>query len=410
MLSRRKLLKRFSGLPLVGGFIAGSSIPSRADDHEEEDEKKVARDYFAELGVKPIINAAGAYTTMTASLMPEEVLDAYRQTAGEYVSLDGLHDAVGKKIAELVGCPAAMVTAGAASAMTLATAGVLTGLDEEKAKRIPIDLRGMKNEVIVQNSHIVGYTHAIINCGVKLVVVESERELIKAINRKTAMLYFTDEYNLEGDVQYERFVEIGKEHEIPTFIDAAAGIPPRENLWRFTKMGFDLVAISGGKAIRGPQSAGLLMGRKDLIAAARFNGPPSADRIGRGMKVNKEEMVAMWIAVERFLKIDYEKEYEAWKMQIDWLKKQFESIDGLKAESVIPQSPNTVPTLVLTFEKGAFSKTGFEVNKALIDGDPAVAVARPREDGFNITTWMLQPERLGTVAVRVKEELLKARA
>ncbi len=408
MLSRRKLLKRFSGLPLVGGFVAGSGLPNQAA-AEDEEETKVARDYFGELGVRPIINAAGAYTTMTASLMPEEVLDAHRQTAGEYVSLNGLHDAVGKKIAELVGCEAAMVTAGAASAMTLATAGVLTGLDEDKAKRIPVDLRGMRNEVIVQKSHVVGYTHAIINCGVKLVVVESERELIKAINRKTAMLYSTDAHNLDGAVQHERFVEIGKEYGIPTFNDAAAGIPPRENLWKFTKMGYDLVAISGGKAIRGPQSAGLLLGKKDLVAAARFNGPPSSDRIGRGMKVNKEEMVAMWIAVERFLEIDYEKEYESWKMQIDWLKDQFASIDGLKTESVIPQSPNTVPTLVLTFEKGAFSKSGFEVNKALLDGDPAVAVARPREDGFNVTTWMLQPERLGTVALRVKEELLKAK-
>lgn len=408
MLSRRKLLKRFSGLPLVGGFVAGSGLPNQAA-AEDEEETKVARDYFGELGVRPIINAAGAYTTMTASLMPEEVLDAHRQTAGEYVSLNGLHDAVGKKIAELVGCEAAMVTAGAASAMTLATAGVLTGLDEDKAKRIPVDLRGMRNEVIVQKSHVVGYTHAIINCGVKLVVVESERELIKAINRKTAMLYSTDAHNLDGAVQHERFVEIGKEYGIPTFNDAAAGIPPRENLWKFTKMGYDLVAISGGKAIRGPQSAGLLLGKKDLVAAARFNGPPSSDRIGRGMKVNKEEMVAMWIAVERFLEIDYEKEYESWKMQIDWLKDQFASIDGLNTESVIPQSPNTVPTLVLTFEKGAFSKSGFEVNKALLDGDPAVAVARPREDGFNVTTWMLQPERLGTVALRVKEELLKAK-
>lgn len=409
MLSRRKLLKRFSGLPLVGGVIAGSAIQSNADECKEE-AKKVVRDYFGELGVKPIINAAGAYTTMTASLMPEEVLDAYRATAGEYVSLDGLHDAVGQKIADLVGCEAAMVTAGAASAMTLATAGVLTGLDEDKAKRIPIDLRGMKNEVIVQKSHIVGYTHAITNCGVKLVMVESERELIKAINRKTAMLYFTDAHNLDGAVQHERFVEIGKEYGIPTFNDAAAGIPPRENLWKFTKMGYDLVAISGGKAIRGPQSAGLLLGNKDLVAAARFNAPPASDRIGRGMKVNKEEMVAMWIAVERFLEIDYEKEYEGWKMQVDWLKEQFASIDGLKAESIIPQSPNTVPTLVLTFKKGAFSKSGFDVQKALLDGDPSVAIARPREDGFNVTTWMLQPERLGTLAVRVREELLKARA
>ena len=220
-----------------------------------------------------------------------------------------------QKVAEMLKCEAAMITAGAASAMTLATAGVLTGLDEEKAKRIPVDLSGMKNEVIVQKAHIVGYTHAIINCGVKLVVVESEAELLKAINSQTAMLYFTEEHNSEGSVQFERFVEIGKEYEIPTFIDAAAAIPPRDNLFKYTQMGFDLVAISGGKAIRGPQSAGLLIGKKDLIAAARFNGPPSSDRIGRGMKVNKEELVAMWIALERFLEIDYEAEYQSWKNQ-----------------------------------------------------------------------------------------------
>lgn len=403
MLSRRKLLKRLTSLPIIGGTLAGGTLSVRA----AEEEVEVPRDYFGELGIKPIINAAGAYTTMTASLMPEEVLDAYRQTAGAFVSLNDLHDAVGERIAKMIGCEAAMVTAGAASAMTLATAGVLTGMDEDKAKRIPIDLSGMKNEVIVQKSHIVGYTHAIINCGVKLVVIESERELLDAINESTAMLYFTDEHNHDGAVQYEALVKIGKDHGIPTFIDAAAGIPPRENLYRFTKMGFDLVAISGGKAIRGPQSTGLLLGRKDLIAAARFNGPPSSDRIGRGMKVNKEEMVALWIAVERFVEMDYDAEYARWETQIDWLDKQLSTIEGIRTESFIPSSPNTVPTLKLTFENGAFSSTGFEVQKALIEGTPAVAVARPREDGFNITTWMLQPENLATVAIRVKEELLR---
>ena len=405
MLSRRKLLKRLSSLPIVGGAVAGGALTANA----EEEAKPPPRDYFGELGIKPVINAAGAYTSMTASLMPEEVLDAYRQTADQYVPLDPLHDAVGEKIAELVGCEAAMVTAGAASAMTLATAGVLTGMDEEKAKRIPIDLSGMKNEVIVQKSHIVGYTHAIINCGVKLVLVETKQELLDAINDNTAMLYFTELHNLDGEVQAEEFVKIGKDHDIPTFIDAAAAIPPRENLYRYTKMGFDLVAISGGKAIRGPQSTGLLMGRKDLIAAARLNGPPASDRIGRGMKVNKEEIVALWIAVERFTQIDYEAEYEGWKTQIDWLEEQLSPIKGLATENFIPHSPNTVPTLSLTFEPGAFKASGFEVQKALIDGSPSVAIARPREDGFNITTWMLQPEHLATVALRVKEELEKAR-
>jgi L-seryl-tRNA(Ser) seleniumtransferase len=223
------------------------------------------------------------------------------------------------------------------------------------------------------------------------------------------MLYFTDEHSLDGPVGHEAFVALGKEHGIPTFIDAAASIPPKENISKFTNMGFDLVAISGGKAIRGPQSAGLLMGRKDLVAAARFNGPPTSDRIGRGMKVNKEELVAMWIAVERFMKSDYDKEYETWKTQVDWLKDQLSPIEGLAAESIIPQSPNTVPTLQLTLQSGRFSTTGYEIQKALLEGSPSVAVARPREDGFNLTTWMMKPQYLATVAVRVKEELLKAR-
>lgn len=405
MISRRKLIRRLSSLPLVGGFLSGGVLATGSARAAET----VARDYFGELGVRPVINAAGAYTTLTASIMPDEVLDAYRQTAGEYVSYNELHDAVGRKIAELVDCEAAMVTAGAASAMTLATAGVLTGLDEGKATRIPVDLSGMKQEVIVQKAHIVGYTHAIINCGVKLVVVESEQALRDAISNNTAMLYFTDEHGQDGPVGHEAFIKIGKENGIPTFIDAAASIPPKENISKYTKMGFDLVAISGGKAIRGPQSAGLLMGRKDLIAAARFNGPPTSDRIGRGMKVNKEELVAMWIAVERFMQLDYDREYETWKTQVDWLKEQLSSIEGLTAESIIPQSPNTVPTLQLTFQSSAFFATGFDIQKALLEGTPSVAVARPRDDGFNLTTWMLKPEYLATVAIRVKDELLKAR-
>ncbi len=405
MLSRRKLIKRLSSLPLVGGFVSGGFLATGSAHAAET----VVRDYFGELGIRPVINAAGAYTTLTASIMPEEVLDAYRQTAGEYVSYNELHDAVGEKISELVGCEAAMVTAGAASAMTLATAGVLTGLDEGKAQRIPIDLSGMQQEVIVQKAHIVGYTHAIINCGVKLVVVESEQALRDAISDSTAMLYFTDEHSLDGSVGHEAFVALGKEYGVPTFIDAAASIPPKENISKFTDMGFDLVAISGGKAIRGPQSAGLLLGRKDLVAAARFNGPPTSDRIGRGMKVNKEELVAMWIAVERFMESDYDKEYETWKTQVDWLKGQLSSIEGLAAESIIPQSPNTVPTLQLTLESDRFSSTGYELQKALLEGSPSVAVARPREDGFNLTTWMMKPQYLATVAIRVKEELLNAR-
>lgn len=406
MLSRRNLLKRLSSLPVLGGLAAGGLVPVR-----QAAAKKVSkRNYYQELGVRTHINAAGAYTTLTGCLMPREVLDAYARAAEDFVTLNDLHDAVGKKIAELIGCEAAMVTAGAASAMTLATAGVLTGTDEEKAKRIPIDLSGMKNEVIVQKEHIVGYTHAIINCGVKLVVVNSAKKLVGAINKRTAMLYFTDQHNFDGNVRDEEFVKIGKERRIPTFNDAAAAVPPRESLSKYTDMGFDLVAISGGKGLRGPQSAGLLLGRKDLIEAARFNAPPASDRIGRGMKVNKEELVSMWIALERYMQLDVEQEYLQWQQEVDWLKETLSGLPGVNAESTIPTRPNNVPTLKISWDREMIPASGFDIQKALRDGDPSIEIAKPHQNGFNVTTWMMKPEQLGTVAIRLKRELESARA
>ncbi len=405
MISRRKLLKRLSSLPVVGGMVTGGLLSGNVAAAKSTPK----RDYYGELGVRTCINAAGAYTTLTGCLMPQEVVDAYAAVSDEFVSLNELHDAVGKKIAGLVGCEAAMVSAGASSAMTLATAGVLTGTDEDKAKRIPVDLSGMKNEVIVQKEHIVGYSHAIINCGVKLVIVESRQELLNAINENTAMLYFTDEHNFDGPVKDEEFVRIGKEHDIPTLNDAAASIPPKGSLSKYTDMGFDLVAISGGKAIRGAQSTGLLLGRADLIKAARFNAPPSSDRIGRGMKVNKEELVSMWIALERFMEMDMDAEYKRWQTQIAWLEETISSVKAVKAESYIPQRPNNVPTLKLSWDRAQIPASGFDIQTALRAGTPSVEIARTHEGGFNITTWMLKPEQLEIVANRVKEELQKAR-
>lgn len=364
MISRRKLLKTLSSLPLVGGFAAGGLLPGSV----AYGALAPRRNYFQELGLRTLINAAGSYTTLTGCLMPKEVIDAYVYASNEFVPLIDLQDAVGKKIAGMLGCEAAMVTAGAASAMTLATAGILTGTDEDKAKRIPIDLSGMKNEVIVQKEHIVGYTHAIINCGIKLVVVSSRKELIKAINKNTAMLYYTDTHTNDGSVKAREFVEIGKKYGIPTFNDAAASAPPRERLSLYTDMGFDLVTFSGGKGIRGPQSAGLLFGRKDLIEAARFNAPPHSDRIGRGMKVNKEEIISMWIALERFMEMDMDKEYKRWQKQTALIAKVISSVDGLSVEDFIPEYPNNVPTLKLTWDRSKIPASGL-IFKMLCVGD-----------------------------------------
>src|SRR5207247_4467412 len=289
----------------------------------------VGRDYFRELGVRPFINAAGTYTAMTASLMPPEIMEAINYASRHYVMLDELHDKVGERIAALVHSEAAMVTSGAASAMTLGTAAVLTGTDRQKIIDLP-DLTNMKSEVIIQKSHRFGYEHAVRNCGVRLVEVETRDDLERAITGKTAMMLFYNNNNKEGRIQDEEFVELGKKHGVPTFNDAAADVPPVDNLWKYRKMGFDLVAFSGGKGLRGPQSAGLLLGRKDLIAAARLNGPPNGNTVGRGMKVNKEEMVGMLAALELYLEKDHEQERRDFEKRAEEIRKSAAAVPGVK--------------------------------------------------------------------------------
>ncbi len=171
----------------------------------------------------------------------------------------------------------------------------------------------MKSEVIIQKTHRYGYDHAVRNCGIKMIEVETAEELEKAVNERTAMMLFFNDADPKGKIKIDEFIALGKKHGIPTFNDAAADVPPTENLSKYTKMGFDLVTFSGGKGIRGPQSAGLLLGRKELIEAARLNCSPNSDSIGRGMKVNKEEMVGMMVAVEMYLKRDAAKEWKEWE-------------------------------------------------------------------------------------------------
>ena len=277
MWSRRRFLESVGTLPVVGGLIAAAAPSAAAA------ARTPRRDYFRELGVRPFINAAGTYTAMNASLMPAEVMDAINYASKHYVMLDELHDRVGERIAALVRADAAMVPSGAASALTLGTAAVLTGADRQKIAALP-DLTSsaapMKSEVIIQKAHRFGYDRAVRTCGVRLVEVETAADLERAVNDKTAMMLFYNNNNKEGRIQDEEFARLGRKHAIPTMNDAAADVPPVDNLWKYTAMGFDLVAFSGGKGIRGPQSAGLLLGRKDLIAAARLNSSPNGNAIG----------------------------------------------------------------------------------------------------------------------------------
>ena len=302
--NRRSFLSALGSVPFIGGILPAAAGPARGSSQ--------ARDVIADLGVTPIINAAGTYTRLTASLMPPEVVEAIREASTKYVRLDELHLAAGKRIAELLKCEAAVVSAGCASALSLATAACVAGKDREKIIRIP-DTHGMKNEVIIQKTHRNGYDHAVRNAGTQLIEVETRQELERAVNHRTAMMFFLNGAGNKGQIEWDEFVALGKKHDIPTLIDAAADVPPAENLFRFTKMGFDLVAFSGGKGLRGPQSAGLLLGRKDLIEAAVMNNSPNSNSLCRSNKVNKEEIVGMVAALELYLNRDHKAEWKEWE-------------------------------------------------------------------------------------------------
>lgn len=403
MLNRREILKKLSVLPFTGGLIgstAWAAQPTVAS-------LLGSRDYFKELGVRTFINAAGTYTALTGSLMPEEVVQAIQYASTQYVPYNELQDKVGERIAQLVKCEAAMVSAGAASAITLGTAGVLTGLDPDKARRIPTDMTGMKTEVIIQKTHRVGYDHAIRNCGVKLIEVETRKEMEAAINDQTAMMWFLNYANPEGQVQYEAFIEIGKKYGIPTFIDCAADVPPKENLWKYTQMGFDLVCFSGGKGIRGPQSAGLLLGRKDLIQAARLNAPPNGNTVGRGNKVNKEEVLGMLVALEHYLNKDHEAEWKLWKEQIQLISDLATSVPGVESEIHVPEIANHVPSLKVWWDEKKVKTTPPEVRDALRNGHPSIETVGGNES-VNITTWMMNPGEERIVAQRLRDILAAA--
>jgi len=398
MSSRRRFLESLSALPLAGGLFAprpaaAAPRPGRA-----------ARDYFKELGVRPFINAAGTYTAMTASLMPPEVMDAIEYASRQFVMLDELHDRVGERLATLLRAEAAMVTAGAASALTLGTAAVLTGADRQKISDLP-DLTHMKSEVIIQKAHRFGYERAVRNCGVKLVEVETPDDLARAVGERTAMMLFYNNNNREGRIPDEEFARLGKKHGVPTLNDAAADVPPVENFWKYTAMGFDLVAFSGGKGIRGPQSAGLLLGRKDLIVAARLNASPNGNAIGRGMKVNKEEMVGMLAAVERFLALDHAAEGREFARRADAVVRGATAVPGVKAEVFVPEVANHVPHVRITWE-GATEPAAAAVVTALRDGEPSIAI-RNEKDTLVVGVWMMRPGEDAVVARRLRQALEK---
>ena len=403
-MKRRDLIKYLSVAPLAGGL---SGVPFNTANAGTK--TLVKRDLIKELGLRTFINAYGVYTTHTASLMPDEVMAAIQAASKKYVLYNDLQDKVGEKIAAMCHSEAAMVTSGCWSALVLGTAGILTGMDKAKVAILP-DVSGFeRNEVILQKTHSGSYDHALTNTGIKRVFVETVEEMEAAINSKTAMTWFYNEADPWGKIGHQQWLALSKKHKIPAMIDIAADVPPVENLWKFNDMGYDVVCVSGGKAIRGPQSAGILMGRKEIIAAARLSAPPGGGNIGRGMKVNKEEIFGMYAALDRFVNLDHGKEWQMWEDRANVILNAVTKVNGVKAEIFVPPIANVTPTLRISWDQSLIKLTPREMSLNLRNGEPSIEAPKSINDAMILSVWMMQPGDEKIVAKRFTEELMKAR-
>jgi D-glucosaminate-6-phosphate ammonia-lyase len=358
---------------------------------------------YASLGIKPVINGVGVVTVLGGSIMPPEVIRAMEEASRYFIPLPELEKRVGARIAELLQAPAAMVTCGAASAIAVGTAACLSQGDPTKLRQLP-NSEGIRFEVIQQKSHRSGYEHQMELCGAKIVTVETREEVEAAINERTGMMFFLNKGEPDGQIKSAEFVQIGKQRGVPTMNDAASDATPKENLWKYTKLGFDLVIFSGGKALRGPQSSGLLLGRKDLIEASLPAMSPFGG-IGRGMKVGKEELCGLLAAVERYLKVDHDAEYRELEARVASIRTALKGVPGVQTDRHVPIIANEVPHVTVQWNESARGLTSQQVTERLLAADPPIHVQRPGKGQLLISVWMMRGDEHKIVGRRLREIL-----
>jgi L-seryl-tRNA(Ser) seleniumtransferase len=332
-------------------------------------------DIYAELGVTPLININGTITVIGGSVMPAEVMELIRRGNEHFVLIDELEIAAGKFIAKLCKSPAGytgLVTGGAAAAMVVGYAGMMTEDLEPRMRDIPDVSSFPRNEVIIQKSHRYPFDHQIRQTGAKLVEVDTREEMIAAINPKTVAIHFTNILSDKGKVSGAETVEIAKAHNLYTFNDAAADVPPKERLWEYPAMGFDMVTFSGGKDIRGPQASGVLIGKEELIHYALLNMSPQEDRIGRCCKVGKETIFGLLKALEIFVNQDLDTElriYDERAQVITDAVKKF-GVTALPREFNPQALGNVTPRYSWQIDPAKLNITGPEVMQKLADTRP----------------------------------------
>ncbi len=363
---------------------------------------------YLNLGVRPAINAWGTVTIMGGCIMPAEVVDAMTTASRSFVPLPELQLKAGQHIAKAIGVPAAMISCGAASAITCGTAACVTGGEDRNLRALP-DTTGMRNEIIQQRSHRSGYEAQMLLVGTTIIWVETREELEDAINERTAMMFFLNKADPHGRISRDEWIEVAQAHGIPTMNDAAADVPPVERLRLYVDEGFDMVIFSGGKGLLGPQASGLLLGRPDLVEAARKAISPHSG-IGRGMKVGKEEIIGLVAAVDRYLALDHEAERRELDQRAATLLDMLKGLPAVVCVKEVPEIHNRVPHVTVSWNEDEQSLTANDAKQRLIEGDPPIGLARLGEGQLRISTWMLRPGEDAIVGERVRALFTESRS
>jgi L-seryl-tRNA(Ser) seleniumtransferase len=384
---------------------------------ESVDRPKPVPEVYRRLGVRPVIHGAGTTTRYGGSRLRPEVLDAMRQASLALVNLDELNEAAGAAIAGMVGAEAALVTAGASAGLILQAAACIAGDDPAKITRLP-DTRGMRNEIVIQRAHRFAYDQAYRIAGGLLVEIGLARrthpfELDEAIGDRTAAVaYLVSPFTSPpGILPLEAVIAIAHRRGVPVIVDAASMLPPRENLTKFLRLGSDLVSFSGGKGIRGPQSTGIVAGRRDLVRAAALNASPN-QALGRAAKTSKEEIVGLVTALELFRAEDEAAEMKRYRDVCTTIVETLGEIPGLRAVVEHDGVNRVIPHAVVYFTPDWIGPSGHAVQVALAQGDPHIYVQQGAHQGGYFDEIAVDPINLEPgdeliVAARLQAELTR---
>ena len=340
---------------------------------------------YESIGVRPLINCRGTFTIISGSIILPEVREAIVLASQRYVNIDELMEAVGARIAELMDCEWGLITDGCAAALCQVTAACVAGSDPEKMIRLP-DTTGMKNEVIVQTCHRNVYDHAIRMVGVKMIEVDTKAELKAALNDRTAMFFVFGDAADRGQITVKEMADIGHEHGIPTFVDAAAERPDVPN-W-YLEQGADAVAYSGGKCLRGPQASGLVLGRKDLLQAAFLNGAPH-HALARPMKAGKEEIMGLLAAVEQWIKRNHKAEWKEWERRLGVITDAVKDFASVTTTIRQRGRSNVAPVLEINWDVETIGISGTAVASQLSAGEPRIEL-NGNANGISIMPYMME--------------------